>query len=118
MFSPGLDGNSPYLDIRNFEWNGDAYTFPYINDSSETMFYMEMRDYPDRGMNADIDAWVNRDTTNYEGPEKVQRDGNELISGDLLSESSLSINGSYALQRDQLSRELWKDQYHLYLHRL
>lgn len=93
------EGLGTSLEIMNFQWNKDAYSFPYIKYPPQDKFYMEINSI-DNSDNLSIKDWLNKHKDDYGGPEKVQIINEyKQMGGTLVSEKSITIDSKPALQR-------------------
>jgi hypothetical protein len=87
------------LTIMNFQWNKNAYAFPYIKYPPQDKFYMEIISIDDSD-NLSIKDWLDKHKNDYGSPEKIQIINEyKQMSGTLVSEKSITIDSKPAIQR-------------------
>ncbi len=86
----GMDSLSG--EIKDFEWNKNGYSYPYIKYPQETRFYMQVQSITTAG--SSIEEWLIKNT------EKVQiLNEYKPLDGVLISERSITISGLLGTQR-------------------
>jgi hypothetical protein len=90
------------IEIKNFEWNKDAYFFPSTNYLPQDKFLMWiiLHDLSKNDTNLSIQDWLSKYQNYYESPEGIQIVGEyPPIKGNLVSQKQIYIGGNIGLQR-------------------
>ena len=89
------------IDIKNFAWDYNAYSFSYIKVLPVGRFYVQIWGRPKEN-STPLASWLQANlAAGYNSPERVQVvDEYKNITGTLKSQKTLTINGREVVQRE------------------
>ncbi|MFZ2167292.1 MAG: hypothetical protein WAV50_00295 [Minisyncoccia bacterium] len=97
--SNGMDGTGFQATVKNFAWQKDAYSFPFIKSLPTGKLYVQIWGYANENL-LGTTLWLKTVKSGSNDPESVQVIGDyKNTRGTLLTEKTFMVNDEEAIQR-------------------